>query len=114
MANIEFIHGQESHTSTWRKFYVKGLEKWKVSEDFDEERNDKHYCYNGYCCNAILEGTLLRSFLKLAISEVQIILNFIYVNALMIKWNQSNYLPVIVRAIFGSLPRALPKLRLLD
>lgn len=62
MATIEFVHGQESHTSTWRKFYVKGLEKWKVAEDFDEERNDKHYCYNGYCCIAIPEGILFTIF----------------------------------------------------
>ena len=62
MANIDFLHGLESHSSTWAKFYVRGLEKWKVKEDFDGERNDKHYTYNGYCCIDIPEGKLFTIF----------------------------------------------------
>ena len=62
MANIEYVHGCESHTSTWRKFYVRGLEEWKAKEDFAQERNDKHYCYNGYCCNDVPEGCVFTVF----------------------------------------------------
>jgi len=81
MANIKFVHGEEFHTGTYRKFYVKGLEKWQVedssieikkkpswNEKDDEEffprdeRND--YYYNGYCCNAIPERTLFTIFTR--------------------------------------------------
>lgn len=49
---IEFIHGQEWHSSTWEKFYVKGLEKLQAEEEMDGTRRDNHHDYRGYACNA--------------------------------------------------------------
>jgi len=42
---IEFMVGNESHTSYWGKFYVKGLEKWEVREEHDGNRRDRHHSY---------------------------------------------------------------------
>lgn len=62
MSNIEFVQGQESHSSNWGKYYVKGLEKWQVKEDFECEINDRHHNYNGYVCNDVPEGTIFTIF----------------------------------------------------
>ena len=62
MSNIEFVQGQESHSSSWGKFYVKGLEKWQVKEDFTENRQDKHHSYQGYSCLEIPENTVFSVF----------------------------------------------------
>lgn len=60
--NIEFVNGQESHTSYWGKFYVKGLETWEVKEDFAENCHDKHHSYQGYVCLDVPEGTMFSIF----------------------------------------------------
>lgn len=62
MANIEFVQGQEQHSSSWGKFYVKGLEKYQVKEEFDENRKDNHHSYQGYTCLNVLEGTMFTIF----------------------------------------------------
>lgn len=62
MGNIEFVHGQESHSSSWGKFYIKGLEAFQTKEDFTENRNDKHHNYNGYVCNDVPVGTIFTVF----------------------------------------------------
>jgi hypothetical protein len=60
--NIEFVNGKESHTSNWGKFYVKGLDTWAAKEDFDENRRDNHYSYQGYVCLDVPEGTMFTIF----------------------------------------------------
>ena len=60
--NIEFVQGAEQHTSNWGKFYLKGLEKWQVKEDFSENCHDRHHSYQGYVCLDIPEGTLFTIF----------------------------------------------------
>jgi hypothetical protein len=60
--NIEYVNGQEQHSSNWGKFYVKGLEKWEVKEDFDENRKDGHHTYQGYVCLDVPEGTVFTVF----------------------------------------------------
>lgn len=62
MSNIEFVQGQESHSSNWGKYYVKGLESWQVKEDFEENCSDKHSSYQGYVCLDIPEGTVFTIF----------------------------------------------------
>jgi len=62
MSNIEYINGQESHTSNWGKYYVKGLEKWGVKEDFAENRQDKHHSYQGICATEVPDGTIFTIF----------------------------------------------------
>ena len=62
MANIEYVEGTETHSSYWGKFYVKGLETWRVKEDFDENQRDKHHSYQGYACNDIPETTVFSVF----------------------------------------------------
>ena len=47
---LEFVQGNESHSSNWGNFYIKGLEKYQVKEEFPENRYDKHSSYQGYCC----------------------------------------------------------------
>ena len=59
MANIEFIQGQESHSSNWGKYYVKGLEKWECKEDGNY---DKHQSYSEFQCNDVPEGTVFTIF----------------------------------------------------
>lgn len=46
--NIEYIQGQESHSSYWGKFYVKGLEDLVCKEDHEFNRSDKHHSYQYY------------------------------------------------------------------
>jgi len=59
---IEYINGQESHTSNWGKYYIKGLEAWQVKEDFDGNVHDKHHNYTGYVCCNVPEGTMFTIF----------------------------------------------------
>lgn len=59
MANIEFIQGQESHSSNWGKYYVKGLEKWECKEDGNY---NKHQSYSDFQCNNVPEGTVFTIF----------------------------------------------------
>lgn len=60
--NVEYVQGQESHTSYWGKFYVKGLEEYACKEDDDRNCNDRHHNYQMYCCNDIPEGTVFPVF----------------------------------------------------
>jgi hypothetical protein len=60
--NIEFVQGQESHSSNWGKYYVKGLEKWGVKEDFSENKSDKHHSYQGFVCLDVPDGTMFSIF----------------------------------------------------
>ncbi len=62
MSNIEYINGQESHSSSWGKYYVKGLENWGVKEDFSENRQDKHHSYQGFAAIEIPEGAIFTVF----------------------------------------------------
>ena len=43
--NVEFINGNEHHSSFWGKFYVKGLEKWQVKEDGEYDRHNSNTEY---------------------------------------------------------------------
>lgn len=45
---LEYVSGSESHTSSWGKFYVKGLEKMVVKEDHARNERDKHASYQCY------------------------------------------------------------------
>lgn len=60
--NIEYVNGQEQHSSNWGKFYVKGLEKWEAKEDFAENKKDSHHSYQGYVCLNIPEGMIFTIF----------------------------------------------------
>lgn len=60
--NIEYVLGQEQHTESWAKFYVKGLEKWAVKEDFPENISDNHHGYQGYTCLDIPDGAIFTVF----------------------------------------------------
>ena len=64
MATIEYVQGQETHTSNWGKFYMKGLEKYAVREDFDENRHDRHKSYQGFACNDVPAGTIFTIFIQ--------------------------------------------------
>lgn len=57
--NIEFRQGSESHSSTWAKFFVKGLEDWAVKE---ETLSDNHSSYQEYVCLDVPEGTIFTAF----------------------------------------------------
>lgn len=57
--NIEFTIGQESHSSNWGKYYVKGLEQWQVKENGSY---DKHQSYTEYQCNDVPDGTVFTIF----------------------------------------------------
>jgi len=45
---LEYIVGNESHTSNWGKFYVKGIEKYEVKEEHNNNRRDGHHSYQFY------------------------------------------------------------------
>ena len=62
MANLEYVIGQESHSSYWGKFYIKGLESFEIKEDFEENRRDKHASYQGYVSLDIPENTIFTLF----------------------------------------------------
>jgi hypothetical protein len=62
MSNLEFVQGSEQHTSSWGKFYVKGLEEYQVREEHQGERHDNHHNYSGYDCVDVPEGTLFSVF----------------------------------------------------
>ena len=59
---IEFVQGCERHSSSWYKFYVRGLEKWECPEDFPENARDKHHFYQGYVCLAVPFGSIFSTF----------------------------------------------------
>lgn len=59
---IEFVQGNETHSSNWGKYYVKGLEKWQVSEDFPENCKDNHHSYQGYVASGIEEESIFTIF----------------------------------------------------
>lgn len=59
---LEFVQGQESHSSYWGKFYIKGLEKFQVAEDFMQNRRDRHHSYQGYVVLGAPSGTLFSIF----------------------------------------------------
>lgn len=58
---IEFINGSEEHSSNWGKFYVKGLEQWRVKEDHKNSRSDHHHSYNFFMADAP-DGTVFTIF----------------------------------------------------
>ena len=60
--NIEFVQGNEQHSSYWGKYYVKGLESWQVKEDFSQNRKDNHYSNQGYVCLDVPENTVFTIF----------------------------------------------------
>lgn len=62
MATIEYINGQESHTSNWGKFYVRRLERLVVREDHDRNRHDNHHQYQCYVGNDVPSGTVFTIF----------------------------------------------------
>lgn len=62
LGNIEFVQGNEWHSSSWYKFYVKGLEHWQVEEDFAQNLKDRHYKYQGYVCLDIPEDSVFSVF----------------------------------------------------
>lgn len=62
MIEIEYVNGNESHSSNWQKFYVEGLEKFAVKEDFDANQQDNHHNYQGYVCLDIPTGTVFSVF----------------------------------------------------
>ena len=62
MASIEYVNGNESHSSNWGKYYVKGLEEWAVKEDFEENRQDRHHSYQGYVALDVPDGTMFTIF----------------------------------------------------
>lgn len=59
---IEYINGQEQHTSNWGKFAVKGLEKLVVKEDHDRNQRDNHHGYQCYFGIAVPDGTVFTVF----------------------------------------------------
>lgn len=61
-SNFEFVQGNEQHSSSWGKFYVKGLEKWEVKEDFEENLRDKHHSYQGFVCLDVPDNTIFTIF----------------------------------------------------
>jgi len=64
MSSIEFVQGQEHHTSYWGKAYVKGLEQWRCAEDHDQNRKEKHQTYQYYVCLDVPENTLFTVFFQ--------------------------------------------------
>ena len=57
---FEYIEGNRQHTSTWAKFYVKGLEKWRVRADYDcGVRNCNYWQYD---CDGVPAGTIFTIF----------------------------------------------------
>jgi len=62
MASIEYVSGQESHTSNWGKMYVKGLEKLVVREDHARNGHDNHHSYQCYVGNDVPSGTVFTIF----------------------------------------------------
>lgn len=61
-SEVEYISGQESHTSNWGKFYVKGLEKVVVKEDHSRNQHDKHHSYQCYVGMAVPDGCVFTIF----------------------------------------------------
>lgn len=57
-AEIEFVQGNESHTSTWAKYYIKGLESFTCKEDHALARHDRHHSYSCHVGIEIPDGTL--------------------------------------------------------
>ena len=61
MSAIEYVSGTESHTSSWGKFYVKGLEKLVVKEDHARNERGNHASYQCYV-GSIPAGTVFTVF----------------------------------------------------
>jgi hypothetical protein len=61
---IEFLQGQESHTSYWGKFYVKGLEEFECKEDDPRNRRDSHHRYTFNVCLSVPDTTLFSVFIQ--------------------------------------------------
>lgn len=59
---IEWVQGNEHHTSLWGKFYVKGIEG--VKEDSDRNRRDRHHSYQCYYADTTNESQLFTIFLQ--------------------------------------------------
>lgn len=64
MASIEFVQGNEQHSSYWGKFYVKGLEEWESREDDERNKKDNHHSYQCYVCLKVPAGTMFSVFLQ--------------------------------------------------
>ena len=62
MATIEYVSGNEQHSSSWGKFYIKGLEKLVVKEEHDENRRDRHHGYQNYLGNSVPGGAVFTVF----------------------------------------------------
>ena len=62
LGNIEFIEGNEWHSSWWYKFYVKGLESYQVEEDFPQAVHDRHCKYKGFVCLDVPSETVFSVF----------------------------------------------------
>jgi hypothetical protein len=48
---IEYLQGSETHSSSWAKFYIKGLEEIVVKEEHDSNLSDRHHGYQYYYGN---------------------------------------------------------------
>lgn len=59
---IEFVQGNESHTSNWGKFYVRGLEAVAVKEDHESNIRDGHHSYQCHVANEVPAGTVFTIF----------------------------------------------------
>ncbi|MGE5658145.1 MAG: hypothetical protein ACM37W_16200 [Actinomycetota bacterium] len=62
LCNVEYISGQEQHSSSWAKFYVKGLDKWAVRETDGEPQSDKHSSYSQFVCLDVPESQVFTIF----------------------------------------------------
>ena len=64
---MEFLIGKEFHSSSWSKFYVRGLEDITSLEE--NGRQDNHHYYNFYCIDpdvqtSKIEGCLFTVFIQ--------------------------------------------------
>ncbi|HLO52518.1 MAG TPA: UvrD-helicase domain-containing protein [Kamptonema sp.] len=62
LCNIEYISGSEQHSSTWSKFWIKGLDQWAVRETDGEPESDKHSNYYQFICLDIPDDTVFTIF----------------------------------------------------
>lgn len=62
MATIEYVSGNEQHSSSWGKMYVKGLEKLVVREEHERNQRDHHHSYQCYVGNEVPSGTVFTIF----------------------------------------------------
>lgn len=59
---IEYVQGQEQHTSNWGKFYIKGLETQVVREDHSRNIRDRRAQYQCYVGAEVADGTVFTIF----------------------------------------------------